>query len=391
MKHLFTPRSQSYTTGGVSFLNHTFYGGWCAPLCAPTPPDCAVPIRTRVPVPGNGTCLATVACASNASAALDAVGRGNLAVWMRGRNNNTGLFLDHVNASAAASDQDFTQAAIGVTGLGLVVQCVADALGWLPRAAVQRDVIQTLQTLAGVTPGVNVSRNANGWMPTFVHSDTGWALSGGHFATMATGLNGAGVLFAAAYFNGTDPGSAATRQISALANQVWARVDWTTLLCNDAQPPVVNDTGAGIPMLMDDEDGCSALRYPLADGFYDFDELHYVVWCVLVVCLFLSVSVCARVRACGFVAWTDENVSRFTWCCVSFVQASVPRGLRPRVGSMPASGVSAHVGRMVGPNVSPCRWLFGVPPAVQLVVVLHFAAARERHAHTGHAVLRGAV
>jgi hypothetical protein len=80
---------------------------------------------------------------------------------------------------------------------------------WVTRGESQANVLLTLRSLSGTTPGFVLPENRRGFVPTFVDSFTGavWGNQTGtqQFALMSTDLLYAGVLFAKTYFESTDP------------------------------------------------------------------------------------------------------------------------------------------------------------------------------------------
>eukprot|EP01079_Euglenida_sp_SAG-EU17-18_P010498 gene10498-1910_t len=272
---------QTFSQGGTVWLNRTFFGGRCVRICPASSAPCpAGEVPTRFPSSDAvGECLHTVC--STPDAALRKLARGNYALWSRlARNNFTGIYLAGVDLTKPAGQQPQAQGATGETGLGLAIECVADAMGWTSRADAQASVLLTLRTLSGQTSGFSVAKNRRGFMPTFVDARTGqvWGNSTGtqQFALMSTDLLHAGILFASTYYRRVDPGSPSTEAISALAAALFAGTAWDTLLCNAAGR--VDPNGTYIPMLFDWDDGCSALMPLQADGLYDFNEEFISVW-----------------------------------------------------------------------------------------------------------------
>jgi hypothetical protein len=277
---------QSYTTAsGVVAIDNTFFGGRCDPLCdARDAPPCApdtVPVRRNVTV-GGSWCLNTTCL--TADAALRRVARGAYGVWRLGRDDTTGIYAGAVDATAPASAQE-SIAHIGINGVALMFECVAAEMGWISRADAVARVTLSLRALAGELPGFALVRQARaGWIPTFFNRSTGRAVYGAQpYTVLDSGLNAAGVLFARSYFLGTaerdgvPAARAATAELARLAQKVFNLVRFEDgILCDDAGR--VDAAGRNIPFTLDDAGGCGALHAPLADGFYDFSELHYTVW-----------------------------------------------------------------------------------------------------------------
>jgi hypothetical protein len=59
------------------------------------------------------------------------------------------------------------------TGIGMIMECVAAAMGWQSVTAAQQRVLLTLRSLAGHTPGFSVRRNPRGFYTQFFDPDTG--------------------------------------------------------------------------------------------------------------------------------------------------------------------------------------------------------------------------
>ena len=280
---------------GLLVLNRTFFGGRCDRLCSPKlqqcrPGEAAVRHNSS---DSDGPCLATV-CEPSADAALRRLARGNYEVWRRARNPATGVYAGSVNLEAPASERQ-APAISDVTGIGLTMETVALSMGWINRTEAQRRVEQTLAALAGDLPGFAIPRNKDGFLPTFFDQNTGKISMMGSdtFALMSSGLNAVGVLFAARFFERTDPGSAATARISALARRlVVDMVRWDTILCGPGEGGMaetctdptcgfVGGTNAtGIPTLVNRNGSlCNRLpnwnEAPMPDGFYQYNEEHY--------------------------------------------------------------------------------------------------------------------
>jgi len=87
------------------------------------------------------------------------------------RNSRTGIYVDNVNLIDGAIP--WAMGGADMTGLGLAFECVAQALGWQSMIEAQDRVLLTLRSLAGKTPGFNITRNRDGWLPRFFDSNTG--------------------------------------------------------------------------------------------------------------------------------------------------------------------------------------------------------------------------
>eukprot|EP00056_Hartaetosiga_gracilis_P001167 m.42602 g.42602 ORF g.42602 m.42602 type:complete len:594 (+) comp10524_c0_seq3:58-1839(+) len=293
---------QTYTTNDHLVLNRTFYGGNCNRLCEGPSSSAAcgvgqVPLRVNK-TDSMGACLHTI-CFDGAEDALLHIARGNYALWQMARNNETGIYLDHVNMYAPDNNE---QGGVGMSGIGVAMEVIAAAMGWISIEEAQLKVERTLQSFANKLPQVHIPRHANGWLPRFINSTSGryfQQIGDGYanaspssfkvdnvgdendntsqsYSTLSTGLFTAGCLLAKTYFEREDPGSNLTVSISSLAQGVFDMVQWQKLLCNEQ---LVSDTdGSGIPMVINNTIGCSATEFPEEDGFYQFYENHYTVW-----------------------------------------------------------------------------------------------------------------
>jgi hypothetical protein len=228
--------------------------------------------------------------------ALKHVAQGVYAVFRLARNPDTGIYIDHATLAPGAA-QNWAQGSVEYTGLGMMAECVAVAMGWTTVADAQGSVLQSLQALLG---GVAIPRTPQGFYAQFFDSTTG-AIAQPYFGLMPSGLMAAGALFARAFFRAAAPEAPLTAAIDAAALELWHSVDWPALLCDENG--VLSPNGTGVPMLIglhgnfstvrsavcvcvgciDDltvstPRQCAAVQYPQADGYYEFNEEHYVVW-----------------------------------------------------------------------------------------------------------------
>ena len=207
---------QRYEAGGAVFINNSFFGGSCRRLCTTTTQTCKAPqatIRTNA-TDAAGPCFAT-RCVADGDAALFNLLRGNLEVWRQARSDKSGFYKDSVNIidpntpTAAelaeprtiesptqelrvAVEAGNSQAATGVTGLGLITEVVALALGLQSTSDTIARVRLTLRSLVGKTPGVRVPRDPRGFFIHFMDADTGAAPRETTSCLMCTGLLMAG-------------------------------------------------------------------------------------------------------------------------------------------------------------------------------------------------------
>ena len=288
---------QSYTTQGQLVIDQSFYGGHCAPLCGGHGGGAAcggssVPVRYNT----SDGCLTTVCLEPDE--ALRRLARGAYSVFVRGRNNFTGAYIDHVDPSLpAAAQPSRSEASADSTGVGIVAECVGAALGFVPYAEARSRVLTSLRSLnATATTATSdffaVPRNRNGWLPTFFDANTGANLAPGVFSTDSTAFNTAGVLFARTFFarhraaaDGDAAAARDTAEIAALADDLFARVRWVAPFCVGAGPGqgaegVMSENGSlAIPWLMNTTTGCSDPMAPaMEDGIYDFNEMIWYTW-----------------------------------------------------------------------------------------------------------------
>lgn len=207
---------QRYEVGSAVFINNSFFGGSCQRLCTTTIQTCEAPqatIRANA-TDEAGPCFAT-RCVSDGDAALFNLLRGNLELWRQARSDKSGFYKDSVNIidpntpTAAelaeprtiesptqelrvAVEAGNSQAATGVTGLGLMTEVVALALGLQSMSDTIARVRLTLRSLVGKTPGVSVPRDPRGFFIHFMDADTGAAPRETTSCLMCTGLLMAG-------------------------------------------------------------------------------------------------------------------------------------------------------------------------------------------------------
>ena len=124
---------------------------------------------------GPRPCLSTTCLAP--MEALARLARGNYEVWKLGRHNRTGMYIDHVNPLVPHAQQQWAEASADGAGPGLAMECVAASLGYVSLEEAAQRVLLTLRSFAGLTPGFNDTRNQMGWLPTFMHADTGQCLA----------------------------------------------------------------------------------------------------------------------------------------------------------------------------------------------------------------------
>lgn len=274
---------QSYETQGKVVLDSTFFGGRCVRLCETKYhmehkgewcPSGSTPVRWKYE-DSRGQCLATSCWRPHE--ALRALALGNYEVWSMARNSDTGIYIGRVDLTKTKYQQNWHYSHLGVTGLGVMFECAAHALGWIDLGTAQTRVLQTLESLAGKTPGFQLDRNSHGWMPTHFDSNGGSKLSpDANYTAFDTGLNTAAVLFAATYFQRAAPDTQETQQIGKLAAKLYGMVDFVHLLCNKAH--VLDETGTGIGGSFGFSEECASQIPPSSDGLYAYSEIVYTAW-----------------------------------------------------------------------------------------------------------------
>ncbi len=318
---------QHYEAGGKLYVNSSFIGGQCHRLCTNTVQSCRgqqATIRTNIS-DAIGPCLAT-RCMVNADAALRNVALGNLAVWRQGRSERSGFYRDSVNIIdpddggeegldlprtiesltsdlRVAVEAGNSQAAVGVTGLGLITEIIALEMGQQSMSETISRVRLTLRSLLGRTKGVQALRDPRGFFVHFMDIDTGSAPSATTSCLMCTGLLMAGALFCRNYLEkagvhrvidggksegegggGDSTGgkgdgegeSTGSAEVVELVDELWESIQFESILCADG---VLSRTGTAIPMTLSlTGDECGPAWEPDQDGFYQFNEEHYTVW-----------------------------------------------------------------------------------------------------------------
>eukprot|EP00948_MAST-09A_sp_MAST-9A-sp1_P001145 g1145.t1 len=269
---------QFYEAENDIFLNNTWNGGRCLPLCGTKKDLGNNSALLRYKPQKNASCYQELIF-RNRSALFDHILYSSYRVWQKSRCEKSGLYLDNVNLVNYSSDDVCKGiAATGVTGLGLMMEVLADALqllGSSNREHHQKNIIKTLETMTNRTPGVIYPRSPDGFAVHFLNAGTGQA-NDLESCMMCTGLQMAGILFAKTYYSDVDPTSNLTMRIIDLAEQMWETTKFENLLCDTEGK--VNSTGEGIPMIQSFDNRCSAVQFPQSDGYYQFNEEIYTVW-----------------------------------------------------------------------------------------------------------------
>ncbi|KQY65190.1 hypothetical protein ASD52_35430 [Ensifer sp. Root142] len=136
--------------------------------------------------------------------------------FLRYSDAGTGLVADTSLPDAPSS--------IPATGFGLSCYPVGVERGWIGRGEAAGRVLMTLRFLAQSRQGSDaLATGYRGFYYHFLHMKTGERVWQCELSTIDTALLIAGVLTAGAYFSGD---SAGEREIRALADKLYARVDW---------------------------------------------------------------------------------------------------------------------------------------------------------------------
>jgi len=265
---------QTYETQGINVINHSFFGGRCDRLCATTAKQCpqgTVPVRHNT-TDSQGPCLETVCMTQDH--ALRTVARGAYEIFRHGRAPSSGMYTNvRFNGQQI---QRAGPAGSEYTGLGIIGECIADAMGWISRQEAQDRILLTLRAVTNRVPGFHYRRTPLGFVPIFFDAETGQA-GDTDGQLMSTGLLTAGALFVSTYFNRVAPGTSATKEITALVDELYNSVRWDMVLCDENGRLSAN--GTGIPMVVHYNGTCKGpLNYPKPDGFYGFNEEHYTIW-----------------------------------------------------------------------------------------------------------------
>jgi hypothetical protein len=155
---------------------------------------------------------------------LDELERKGFSYFFENTDPRTGLTLDRSPINAPYAFNESPAASVSVTGFGLAAVCVAAERGWMARSAALERVRTALRFFAERAP------NEHGWFYHWMNQGTGrraGALSHSaelsEVSTIDTALLLGGILTARQYFGGD-------REISALADRIYARVDFPWML-----------------------------------------------------------------------------------------------------------------------------------------------------------------
>lgn len=124
-------------------------------------------------------------------------------------NPANGLIADRARADGSEPGQVCSIASVG---FGLTGLCIADARGWIPRAAAYRRVLTTLRHFW------EKQEHVHGFYYHFLDMKTGARVWDCELSSIDTALLMAGVLTARQYYRGTE--------VERLATRLYERVDW---------------------------------------------------------------------------------------------------------------------------------------------------------------------
>lgn len=159
--------------------------------------------------PGTATAASSSTLSARDNELLDEVQHRAVRFFLEHSDPHTGLTRDRAPASGAPSSSASSCAA---TGFALTAWCIADSRGWLPREEALQRVRQTLAFVA------NHHAHERGLLYHFVDPATGRRAWRSEASTIDTALFLKGALTAREYFRDDE--------ITRLANQIYARVDW---------------------------------------------------------------------------------------------------------------------------------------------------------------------
>lgn len=144
---------------------------------------------------------------------LDLVQKTSFDFYWKAADPETGLVPDGAPARDVPNRSPCSVAAVG---FGLTAICVADSRGWVERDAARERVARTLKFLLDHVEG------ERGFFYHFVDMKTGKRAWNSELSSIDTALCLAGALTCRGYFN--DP------EIAALADALYARVDWAWMM-----------------------------------------------------------------------------------------------------------------------------------------------------------------
>ena len=130
---------------------------------------------------------------------------------------------------------DFHPISVANVGVGLVSLSIAHRAGFESDAESQ--VIQTLQTILGETPGFTPDRNASGYYRHFIDIETGANAWDSEYSTIDAAILVSGALFAKEYFHWN-------RTIAQYADRLFNSIDWSRSIYDASTGEIYLEMGA---------------------------------------------------------------------------------------------------------------------------------------------------
>ena len=177
---------------------------------------------------GGGGAQARVALPAPTIAFLDTLERGTFAWFWELSDSSTGLTPDRAPTRSFVS--------VGAVGFALTAYPIGAERGWVTRAQAAERVLRTLRFFwqARQDSAASGITGYRGFFYHFLDPKTGQRFETVELSTMDTALLIAGALFCQSYFDRSDPREA---QVRALAESLYARVDWSWIR---TRPPTLS-------------------------------------------------------------------------------------------------------------------------------------------------------
>ncbi|WP_108808277.1 T9SS type A sorting domain-containing protein [Aquimarina spinulae] len=148
-------------------------------------------------------------------------------------------------------NNDYHPGSTAATGMGLVTLCIANEKKWETTAD---QVIKTLETVTGHTPGFTLEVNATGFARHYFNLETGQNEWNQEYSSIDTAILMAGAFFAKEYFlDISAPNRATTTQksrIQTLVNELWSSIKWDEAIGDISKGTIYRDfygNGKGKP------------------------------------------------------------------------------------------------------------------------------------------------
>lgn len=169
---------------------------------------------------------------------------GNALRFFEISRNAKGVYRDSKNLEGA----DYHPCSVANVGMGLISLCIGHKMGW--NADAKNQVIKTLNTLIGNTPGFKLDVNAAGFPRHFVDMETGVRAWNSEYSTIDAAIMVQGALFCKKYF-------ANDVTIRNLADRLYKSIDWKKAIADAGTGKIwreLNAQGNGVA-------GTEALTY----------------------------------------------------------------------------------------------------------------------------------